>query len=285
MAIDSMALALGRYLLVLGQRELRCYDLDIIGSDDGDIARPIATYGQFELITVRKIIVDKNVVEHELVHGSQLLILCVLMLESDTDTIVWVLLPCVFHVSHLSLRELLDLHIAHDTARFELKNRVHLPGLLPYIIGTLEGNFLFVNDGFNPIVLHVPTCQLYHLPPSDPRPVSIRYLGQIKHLHDLFDANSHLAISLYVLSHPPTSLFRVVAIKPFLRLFSCLMMCQRQHDRERNRILFSLDRISLPPLSGSKTLSSYLRIPQATIPFPTMSEISRVAAHHTPPFQ
>jgi hypothetical protein len=68
---------------------------------------------------------------------------------------------------------LLDLHILHGTARFELKNEVRVPLSRAPRRGTLTEKYIFINEAVDSKVLHIPTGQFYHLPPPDFESVSI----------------------------------------------------------------------------------------------------------------
>jgi hypothetical protein len=93
------------------------------------------------------------------------------------------------HYIHLRIltdfqRMILDLHILHGTARFKLKSEVHAPSSGTPKNGTLTEKYLIINETFDPMVLHVPTGRLYHLPPAD-------FVSVIMHMFFLSSHTTH----------------------------------------------------------------------------------------------
>jgi hypothetical protein len=73
----------------------------------------------------------------------------------------------------LHLRTYLDLHISEGTAFFTQRAQVQIPQSSFYFGITIKGDFLIVTTSDDCILLHIPTNQVFPLPPCDFQLVSV----------------------------------------------------------------------------------------------------------------
>ena len=167
---ERMKLVMGRYLIVAGET-LRCYDLDL---RDDAFAQPIAVYNiRSGVIDCSVVNIDTSMPQHKV--ELQCAVVNHSMEPSEKMWVPYHTLYCL-QLIPFAPRYFLALQVSRDTAEFELKKRVQVPGIWFISDFKISGDFLVITTAGDPVLVHIPTYQVYNLPPPQLETVSLAYV-------------------------------------------------------------------------------------------------------------